>query len=152
MARKFPFANFLGVERQRGRVLKAKRKIALEGLDNVELFHGDAREVLSSLPEGCADGVHVLFPDPWPKRRHKNRRLVGQDFLVEVSRLLKVGGVLRLVTDDADYARAMESHATEISKYRRMESEPRDYPLTEFQLKFLAASRPIFGLLFERLS
>ena len=68
--------------------------------------------------------------------------MVDRDFLVEVSRLLKAGGFLRLVTDDPDYARAMEFHATSISRYRRIESEPRDYPATEFQLKFVAASRP----------
>jgi tRNA (guanine-N7-)-methyltransferase len=152
MAQRFPFTNFLGVERQRERVLKAQKKITLEGLHNAEIFHGDAREVLSCLPDACADCVHVLFPDPWPKRRHKNRRMVDQGFLLEVARLLKTRGRLRLVTDDPEYARAMELHATSISRYRRIESEPRDYPPTEFQLKFGAVSRPTFGLVFERLS
>ena len=152
MARRFPLANFLGVERQRDRVLKAKKKITLEALNNAEVFHGEAREVLNSLPDACADCVHVLFPDPWPKRRHKNRRMVDHDFLVEVARLLKTRGRLRLVTDDPDYARAMELHATSIARYRRIESEPHDYPATEFQLKFGAVSRPTFGLVFERLS
>ena len=152
MARRFPFANFLGVERQRERVLRTKKKITLAGLNNAEVFHGDAGEVLSCLPDACTDCVHVLFPDPWPKRRHKNRRMVDRDFLVEVLRLLKVAGRLRLVTDDPEYARAMELHATSISRYRRIESEPCDYPPTEFQLKFVAGSRPTFALLFERLS
>jgi tRNA (guanine-N7-)-methyltransferase len=152
MARRFPFANFLGVERQRERVLKAKKKINLEGLNNAEVFHGDAREVLSSLPAACVDYVHVLFPDPWPKRRHKNRRMVDDRFLVEVARLLKAGGRLRLVTDDPDYAGAIELHAISISHFRRIESEPREYPPTEFQLKFVTVSRPTFKLVFERLS
>ena len=56
------------------------------------------------------------------------------------------------MTDDPDYARAMELHATSIARYRRIESEPHDYPPTEFQLKFGAVSRPTFGLVFERLS
>jgi tRNA (guanine-N7-)-methyltransferase len=152
MARRFPFANFLGVERQRERVLKAKKKINLEGLNNAEVFHGDAREVLSSLPAACVDYVHVLFPDPWPKRRHKNRRMVDDRFLVEVARLLKAGGRLRLVTDDPDYAGAIELHAISISRFRRIESEPREHPPTEFQLKFVTVSRPTFELVFERLS
>ena len=152
MARRFPFANFLGVERQRERVLRTKKKITLEGLNNAEVFHGDAGEVLSCLPDACADCVHVLFPDPWPKRRHENRRMVDHDFLVEVLRLLKAAGRLRLMTDDPEYACAMELHATSISRYRQIESEPRDYPPSEFHLKFVAASRPTFALLFERLS
>jgi tRNA (guanine-N7-)-methyltransferase len=152
MARRFPFTNFLGVERQRERVLKTKKKITLQGLNNAEVFHGNACEVLSCLPDACADCVHVLFPDPWPKRRHKNRRMVDLNFLVEVSRLLKPAGRLRLVTDDPDYARSAEFHATSIARYRRIESEWRDYPPTEFELKFLAVSRPIFALIFERLN
>ena len=152
MARRSPSANFLGIERQRERVFKARKKIASEGLNNAEVFHGDAHEVLNRLPDECADYVHVLFPDPWPKRRHKNRRMVGLAFLVEVSRLLKARGRLRLVTDDPDYARATELHATSISRFRRIESETCDYPSTEFQLKFVEVSRPIFRLLFERLS
>jgi tRNA (guanine-N7-)-methyltransferase len=152
MAQRFPCRNFLGVERQRERVLKARKKIALEALNNVEVFHGEAREMLTGLPDACADCVHVLFPDPWPKRRHKNRRMVDHGFLVEVARLLKSRGRLRLLTDDPDYARAMELHATSISRFRRIESEPRDYPPTEFQLKFGAVSCPTFGLIFERLS
>ena len=152
MARRFPWVNFLGVERQRERVLKARKKITLEGLNNAEVFHGNARQVLSCLPEACADCVHVLFPDPWPKRRHKNRRMVDARFLLEVARLLKTGGRLRLVTDDPDYAGAMELHATSITRYRRIESEPRDYPPTEFQLKFGTLSRRTFRLVFERLS
>jgi tRNA (guanine-N7-)-methyltransferase len=152
MARRLPSANFLGVEWQRERVLKTKRKIGLYGLENAEVVHGEALEVLSCLPEECAHCVHVLFPDPWPKRRHQNRRMVGRQFLAEVSRLLKVGAFLRLVTDDPNYARAMAFDAATIPQYGRMESEPRDYPPTEFQLKFLAASRPIFELVFERLN
>ena len=152
MARRFPFANFLGVERQRERALKAKKKITREGLSNVEVFHGDARELLSCLPGACADCVHVLFPDPWPKRRHQTRRIIGPTFLIEMSRLLKAGGRLRLVTDDPGYARAMELHASSLSDYRRIEIESRDYPPTEFQLKFAAVARPIFRLVFERLS
>jgi tRNA (guanine-N7-)-methyltransferase len=152
MARRFPFANFLGVERQRERVFKAKKKITLEGLNNAEVIHGDAYEVMSCLPAACADCVHVLFPDPWPKRRHTNRRMVNPNFLVEVSRLLKARGRLRLVTDDPGYARAVELYATSIARYRRIESEPRDYPPTEFERKFVAVSRPTFFLIFERLS
>ena len=152
MARRFPLANFLGVERQRERVFKTKKKITLEHLNNAKIFHGDASEVLSCLPDACADYVHVLFPDPWPKRRHQNRRMVNRAFLVQVSRLLKRRGRLRLLTDDSDYARAMELQATSIADFRRIESELREYPPTEFQLKFVAVSRPTFRLIFERLS
>ena len=111
----FPWRTFSASSGSVTRVLKAKKKITLAGSEQRRGYSmAKPREVLSRLPDACADCVHVLFPDPWPKRRHKNRRMVDHEFLVEVARLLKAGGRLRLVTDDPDYARAMELHATSI--------------------------------------
>jgi tRNA G46 methylase TrmB len=78
--------------------------------------------------------------------------MVSANFLIEVLRILKVRGFLRLVTDDPDYARAIELRATSIAAYRRAEGDLRNYPPTEFQIKFLADSRPVYGLVFERLN
>jgi tRNA (guanine-N7-)-methyltransferase len=152
MARRFPTCNFLGVERQRERVQRARKKIALHGLDNAEVLHGDGFEILQHLPDACADCVHVLFPDPWPKRRHHIRRMVGGRFLSEVSRVLKVRGRVRLVTDDPGYGRAMESDASSLSALRRVEDHLQDYPATEFQNKFLDDARPVYGFAFQRVS
>jgi tRNA (guanine-N7-)-methyltransferase len=123
MARRYPVSNFLGVERQQKRVEKARKKIFQLGLGNAAVIHGDGLEAIGRLPDACADHVHVLFPDPWPKRRHKIRRIVRTEFLREVLRILKCRGILRLVTDDPDYARAVE---------------------------FLADLRPVYDLLFKR--
>jgi tRNA (guanine-N7-)-methyltransferase len=150
MAQRFPTSNFLGVERQRERAEKARKKIALLGLGNAEVLHGDGLEILARLPDACADRVHILFPDPWPKRRHKIRRMIGGEFLLETLRILKVRGLVRLVTDDPDYARAMESDAAGIAAFQRTESELANYPPTEFQIKSRADSRPVYGLAFER--
>ncbi len=152
MAQRFPTSNFLGVERQRERVEKARKKIAMLGLGNVEVLHGGGLEILARLPEACADRVHVLFPDPWPKRRHKIRRMVGGEFLLEILRILKARGIVRLVTDDPEYARAMESYAADMAAFQRTESDLANYPPTEFQIKFRADSRPVYGLAFERLN
>lgn len=152
MARRYPISNFLGLERQRERVERARRKIALLGLGNAAVLHGDGLDIVTRLPDACADCVHLLFPDPWPKRRHKVRRIVTEEFLGEVLRILKVHGSLRLVTDDLDYARAMESRAAGMTAYQRIESDPRVYSPTEFQIKFVADSRPFYALLFVRLN
>jgi len=152
MAQRYPVSNFLGVERQRERIKKAKRKISLLGLGNAEIVHGDGYEIIGRLPDACADYVHVLFPDPWPKRRQKIRRMVRAEFLREVLRILKFHGVLRLVTDDPDYARTMEFHAANLADFQRSEDNGREYPPTEFQIKFLADSRPVYGLLLKRVN
>jgi tRNA (guanine-N7-)-methyltransferase len=73
-------------------------------LANVRLHHGDVREVAARLPDASVDRFYVLFPDPWPKTRHKKRRLIQADFVAEAARILKPGRVLRFATDWADYA------------------------------------------------
>lgn len=152
MALEYPLSNFLGVERQKKRVEKAQKKISQLGLPNAAVVHGDGLEAMNRLPDACADYVHVLFPDPWPKRRHKIRRMVQAKFLCEVLRILKQSGILRLVTDDPDYWRAMEFHAASLFGFRRVADDGRDYPLTEFQVKFVADSRPVYRLILERFS
>jgi tRNA (guanine-N7-)-methyltransferase len=152
MAQRYPFSNFLGVERQQQRVEKARKKISQLGLGNAAVVHGDGLETIDRLPAACADYVHVLFPDPWPKRRHKIRRMVRTEFLREVLRILKCRGTLRLVTDDPDYARAMEFHAASLAEFQQAIDDGRKYPPTEFQIRFLSDSRPIYGLLLRRVS
>ena len=150
MARRHPVSNFLGVERQRERVESARKKIFQLGLENAVVVHCDGRAAVDRLPDACADYVHVLFPDPWPKRRHNMRRLVRTEFLREVLRILKCCGVLRLVTDDLNYAREIEFYAARLADFQREVCDGREYPLTEFQIKFLADSRPVYDLLLKR--
>jgi tRNA (guanine-N7-)-methyltransferase len=152
MARKHPLSNFIGVERQRERVEKARKKISRLGLENAAVVHGDGLEAISRLPNACADYVHVLFPDPWPKRRHQIRRMVRAELLREVLRILKCSGMLRLVTDDTHYARAIESCATSFAAFQRAVDDGREYPPTEFQIRFLAESRAIHALLLRRVN
>jgi tRNA G46 methylase TrmB len=78
--------------------------------------------------------------------------MVGGEFLLEILRILKARGIVRLVTDDPEYARAMESHAAGMAAFQRTESDLANYPSTEFQIKFRADSRPVYGLAFERLN
>ena len=78
--------------------------------------------------------------------------MVGERFLSEVSRVLKVRGRVRLVTDDSGYAVAMECAASGINALRQLEDDLQDYPPTEFQIKFLDGARPVYGFAFQRVS
>lgn len=149
MAALYPERNFLGIERQSERVERALRKIRAGALTNATVVRGDGVDALRRLPDACADAVHVLFPDPWPKRRHAARRLVQREFVSVCARVLRTGGLLRLATDDAPYADEMQTAATENPWFERTE-DVRDYPLTEFQKKFLSAGRPVFAATFAR--
>lgn len=146
MAVRFPERNFLGVELQPERVEKTRRKIAARRLANAAVVQSGGLEAVEALPTACADCLHVLFPDPWPKRRHQNRRLVRAPFLEEAGRVLKAEGFLRLVTDDGDYARAMAELVAGSPGWMRVDGEEREYPVTEFQKKFLSDRRAIHSL------
>ena len=73
-------------------------------ITNVRVVHGDALILLEVLPEASLAGIRVFFPDPWPKMRHRKRRLVQQPHLDVMASRLQLGGFLHLATDDIDYA------------------------------------------------
>jgi tRNA (guanine-N7-)-methyltransferase len=152
MASRYPTSNFLGIERQWQRAEKARRKISQLGLRNAAVVHGDSLETFRQLPDTCAACIHVLFPDPWPKRRHRARRLVRTQFLREISRILQCQGLLRLMTDDRDYMQAIEADAAALSAFRRLAENEREYPPSEFEIKFLSEARPLHRLLFKRIN
>ncbi len=147
MAEMYPDRNFLGIEQQLERVEKAQKKIDRRALGNARVLRGEGWETLRTFPAACASYIHVLFPDPWPKRKHHSRRLVQTDFLRTCAHLLKPGGILRLVTDDADYASFMRNHASNVTHLFVPTEEDRTYPITEFQFKFITDGRPFYELL-----
>jgi hypothetical protein len=74
------------------------------GLPNIRLWDGDATDLLPGLPEGSIGGVDLLYPDPWPKRRQRKRRIVSDAFLAALARVMRPGGKFRFATDIDDYA------------------------------------------------
>jgi tRNA (guanine-N7-)-methyltransferase len=74
------------------------------GLANVRVSSQDARTVLNLLPSGHVDEIRAFFPDPWPKRKHRERRLIEAQFLERAAEVLRPGGIFWLATDSADYA------------------------------------------------
>jgi tRNA (guanine-N7-)-methyltransferase len=114
-AERNPRAGFIGIEPFVNGMAKALSAIATRNLANIRLHHGDATDVLAWLPAGALACVDLLYPDPWPKRRHRKRRFVQDESLSDIARVLRGGGEFRFVTDIADYAawtlaRALRSH------------------------------------------
>jgi tRNA (guanine-N7-)-methyltransferase len=103
-ARLHPERNFLGVERLLGRLRKLDRKALRAGLENVALLRLEASYVIEFLiPKAGIEALHIYFPDPWPKRKHRKNRLINERFTEVVAEALKVGGIIYLRTDDLDY-------------------------------------------------
>lgn len=120
--------------------------------DNIRVFDDDARLLFSKIPDGFVDRVFLLFPDPWPKKRHANRRFVNNDNLKELARIIKKGGILRIATDHKVYKswtlRTM--HKCPDFKWTAKcsddwRNEPKDWVKTKYQQKAIREGRkPVF--------
>jgi tRNA (guanine-N7-)-methyltransferase len=145
-----PGTCFVGVEWQAERVRKTRRRIHRHALPNARVFRAENSSFLATqVPRGSVDVLHVLFADPWPKRRHHRRRLVQPPFFGLAWRVLRPGGCLRFLTDDRNYAKAVESFALTQLGWRRTTLEC-DYPMTEFQARFIQQGLPIFSTVLRR--
>jgi tRNA (guanine-N7-)-methyltransferase len=103
-AESHPRVGFIGVEPFVNGMARALAAISERNLDNVRLHFGDALEVLPWLPIASLARIDLIYPDPWPKRRHRKRRFVQDATVAEFARILRVGGQFRFVTDWPDYA------------------------------------------------
>ncbi len=117
LARRDPDRVVVGVERSFKRVLKLARRLSHSDLRNVRLLGVEAAwAVREAFEDGSVETFWINFPDPWPKRRHRRRRLIEPGFVAALSRRLMAGGSLRVATDDPDYAAAIRA---------ALEGEPR---------------------------
>ncbi|HSN21113.1 MAG TPA: tRNA (guanosine(46)-N7)-methyltransferase TrmB, partial [Usitatibacter sp.] len=100
-----PDTDYLAIEVHAPGVGSLLRRVAEEGLANVRVIQHDAVEVLRDMiPEGSLAGIHVFFPDPWPKKRHHKRRLLQPAFAALAASRLAPGGRLHVATDWQEYA------------------------------------------------
>ncbi len=99
-----PDCGFIGTDAFINGVAKALVAIEDNGLNNVRLHFGDASELLDWLPANALARIDLLYPDPWPKRRHWKRRFIQDESLHRLARVLRPGGELRFATDIPDYA------------------------------------------------
>jgi tRNA (guanine-N7-)-methyltransferase len=118
IAEAHPETDFLGIERLVGRVGSARRKITERGLINARvLLVETSYAVERMLQANSVAQFYLMFPDPWPKRRHWRRRVVTEDFLASIHRALVPHGALRIATDQVDYFREIERLAGESTQF-----------------------------------
>jgi tRNA (guanine-N7-)-methyltransferase len=147
LAAQHPERDFLGLERMLGRVRKTLRKVQAAHLSNVRLLRIEsAYAVAWLLPAASVSRLHLLCPDPWPKKKHASHRLVSQtEFLHGLRRILIPGGEFLLKTDDTAYfleAQASLSTATDFQPLDWPENAFY-YPKTDFETHWLAQGREI---------
>ena len=144
-AQAHPERNFLGIERLLGRARKLSKKGLREGLTNLRLLRIEARYVLEYLlPEGAFEAVHIYFPDPWPKERHRRHRLINETFPPLARRILVSGGAIYLRTDDLTYFEQMQLTFCALDDFKLQETPEEISDITtEFERQWLAAGRQI---------
>ena len=150
IAREAPGTDFIAVEVHGPGVGSLLKMIDREQLKNVRVIRHDAPEVLEKMiPDGALAGIHLFFPDPWPKKRHHKRRLVQPAFAALVVRKLAPGGYLHAATDWEDYASQMaEVLAAEPGMRRAEDSAAR--PATKFELRGLKLGHKVHDFFFRR--
>lgn len=175
LSAKMPDTGFIGVEVYRNGVanllslmtglkdgndddLAQEVNILPQRTDNVRIYDDDVRLLFNALPDASLDKIYLLFPDPWPKNRHANRRFINQDNLIEMARILKKGGILQVATDHPVYKRwTLETMRINSDfKWTAKTSDdwrypPADWAETKYQRKAMREGRrPVF-FEFERL-
>lgn len=153
MAQQFPKRNFLGIERLTKRVEKVRRKA--EKIENVRVLRADTLFALRYLlPECSVHAFYLLFPDPWPKRRHHFRRIFTHGFLDAIAVALEERGLLRVATDQIDYFHQIERFGCTHLQFQVVPQSPDEsvFPLTKFERKFRDQGAPIYRLTLRKTS
>jgi tRNA (guanine-N7-)-methyltransferase len=135
-----PERNFIGVERLLGRIRKLDRKGRRAGLTNLRGLRIESAYFLEwLLPPRSANALHIYFPDPWPKKKHRKHRFINERFPELARAALAPGGVIYLRTDDADYFEQMQAVFAADASFREVET-PTELAglLTDFEKEFLA--------------
>jgi tRNA (guanine-N7-)-methyltransferase len=146
-----PQTDFIAIEVHGPGVGSLLKKIAALELKNLRIIRHDAVEVLERMiPDGALAGIHLFFPDPWPKKRHHKRRLVQAPFAALAARKLAPGGYIHAATDWPEYATQIEEVFSSNSFFVKELKERRDRPVTKFERRGIALGHPVRDLIFQR--
>jgi tRNA (guanine-N7-)-methyltransferase len=153
MAKTYPDITIIGAEAFLNGVAKLVSRIGEQGLENVRIHHGDARDLLEAMPDAALEKAFLLYPDPWPKQRHLERRFVNGENLDQLARVLKPGAVLRVATDIDDYVKHTLKTVAGRSEFTLTSNsaEPwSDWTRTRYEAKAIREGRPPRYLTYTR--
>jgi len=155
MAAENPEMDYIGIEVHRPGVGHLLMLLEQQGIRNVRIYCHDAIEIMEEkIPNHSLAGVHLFFPDPWPKKKHHKRRIVSSAFADLLTKKLLVGGYFHAATDWQHYAEWMLKILEAEPKLKNM-SEAKGYcdrpeyrPLTKFELRGLRLGHGVWDLIF----
>lgn len=155
MAAANPQNDYIGIEVHKPGVGHLIMQLEKRQLSNVRIYYHDAIEILERcIPGNSLDGVHLFFPDPWPKKRHHKRRIVKPEFIELVTAKLKPGGYFHCATDWRNYAEQMLRVLANAKGLHNTDAEggyserPAYRPLTKFENRGLRLGHGVWDLIF----
>jgi tRNA (guanine-N7-)-methyltransferase len=158
-ARANPGIGFIGCEPFLNGMAKLLAVVGQESLENIRVWDDDITKLLPHLPAGAFQVVSILYPDPWPKRRQRKRRLVSDETLAALARVIAPGGELRFATDIDDYAGWALARVLRSPDFRWRAAGPDEWrrpwagwPGTRYEAKALREGRVPSYLTFERVT
>ena len=148
-ALKYPDKNFIGIEVYDSGLGQCLNAINQHKIKNIRLIYGDAVEVLKQfITKKSVEKINILFPDPWPKKRHHKRRLINKRFLALLSKSLINKGIVNVSTDWEDYAQQIELTFKESNQFKEIKSELRDLK-TKFEKRGIKLGHKIFNYSYQ---
>jgi len=151
IAKAFPEQGFIAIEVHRPGIGSLILRAVKEEIYNLKMINEDCHLVLDLIEDGSVDTFHVFFPDPWPKTKHRKRRLINDEFAKVLVRKLRVKGTLRIATDWADYARQIEGV---LAKTEGLSGgicpRPEWRPLTKFESQGIDKEHEVTDFLYEK--
>tara|TARA_B100001013_G_scaffold334427_1_gene252088 strand:+ start:2356 stop:3030 length:675 start_codon:yes stop_codon:yes gene_type:complete len=148
-ALKYPDKNFIGIEVYDSGLGQCLNAINQHKIKNIRLIYGDAVEVLKQfITKKSVEKINILFPDPWPKKRHHKRRLINKRFLALLSKSLINKGIVNISTDWEDYAQQIELTFKESNQFKEIKSELRNLK-TKFEKRGIKLGHKIFNYSYQ---
>tara|TARA_E500000178_G_scaffold356391_1_gene433908 strand:- start:2307 stop:2981 length:675 start_codon:yes stop_codon:yes gene_type:complete len=150
---------FLGAEPFRSGVINTIREIERHKLNNIRIHDDNVIDIIENLPNEILSSIFILFPDPWPKKRHHKRRFISQNNLKKIHHVLKNRGRLVLATDHKDYLHSILLNVNINDQFEwlcentdHFYSKPYEFPKTKYERKAIKNGRRPVYLTFEKIN
>lgn len=145
-----PHECVIGIDVHTPGVAAVLEAVEARGLRNVRVVEGDAMDFVPRIRAGSLAAIRVFFPDPWPKRRQRKRRLIRPDVVAQLAPLLRDGGTIHMATDSAEYADQMrEVCDAQVGLIGEVIERPTWRPVTRFEQRGIDEGRRVVDLLYS---